>query len=50
MNAIGADTKPKDFIKKSIAEDLLERYANKPLIGQYDVYQHLLTTERDHER
>tara|TARA_R110000868_G_scaffold138428_4_gene352555 strand:- start:14241 stop:16664 length:2424 start_codon:yes stop_codon:yes gene_type:complete len=41
MNAIGADTKPKDFIK-TIAEDLLERYANKPLIGQYDVYQHLL--------
>lgn len=41
MNAIGADTKPKDFIK-TIAEDLLERYANKPLIGQYDIYQHLL--------
>lgn len=41
MNAIGADTKPKNFIK-SIAEDLLESYANKPLIGQYDVYQHLL--------
>ncbi|MFH6970891.1 type I restriction-modification system subunit M [Flavobacterium petrolei] len=41
MNAIGVDTKPKDFIK-TIAEDLLERYANKPLIGQYDVYQHLL--------
>lgn len=41
MNAIGPDTKPKDFIK-TIAEDLLERYANKPLIGQYDIYQHLL--------
>jgi type I restriction enzyme M protein len=41
MNAISDDTKPKDFIK-TIAEDLLERYANKPLIGQYDVYQHLL--------
>lgn len=41
MNAIGPDTKPKDFIK-TISEDLLERYANKPLIGQYDVYQHLL--------
>jgi len=41
MNAIGADTKPKNFIK-TISEDLLERYANKPLIGQYDVYQHLL--------
>lgn len=41
MNAIGPDTKPKNFIK-TIAEDLLERYANKPLIGQYDIYQHLL--------
>lgn len=41
MNAIGADTKPKDFIK-TIAEDLLERYANKSLIGQYNIYQHLL--------
>ncbi|MFT6638208.1 MAG: type I restriction enzyme M protein [Flavobacterium sp.] len=41
MNAISADTKPKDFIK-TISEDLLERYANKPLIVQYDVYQHLL--------
>lgn len=41
MNAIGPDTNPKDFIK-TIAEDLLERYANKPLIGQYDIYQHLL--------
>ena len=41
MNSIGPDTKPKDFIK-TIAEDLLERYANKPLIGQYDIYQHLL--------
>jgi type I restriction enzyme M protein len=41
LNGIAGDTKPKDFIK-TIAEDLLERYANKPLIGQYDVYQHLL--------
>jgi type I restriction enzyme M protein len=41
MNGISANTKPKDFIK-IISEDLLERYANKSLIGQYDVYQHLL--------
>jgi type I restriction enzyme M protein len=41
MNAINEDTKPKTFIK-TIAEDLLERYANKPLMVRYDVYQHLL--------
>ncbi|RXG29881.1 type I restriction-modification system subunit M [Leeuwenhoekiella marinoflava] len=41
MNAIDEDTKPKAFIKQ-IAEDLLQRYANKPLIGRYEVYQHLM--------
>lgn len=41
MNAISSDTKPKNFIK-TISEDILERYGNKPLIGQYDIYQHLL--------
>ena len=41
MNAISSYTKPKDFIK-TISEDILERYGNKPLIGQYDIYQHLL--------
>ncbi|MDC1276937.1 type I restriction-modification system subunit M [Algibacter sp.] len=41
MNAIDANTKPKAFVK-TIAEDLLERYANKPLMVRYDVYQHLL--------
>jgi type I restriction enzyme M protein len=41
MNVISSDTKPKDFIK-IISEDILERYGNKPLIGQYDIYQHLL--------
>jgi type I restriction enzyme M protein len=41
MNGITSDTKPKAFIK-IIAEDLLERYANKPLMVRYDVYQHLL--------
>jgi type I restriction enzyme M protein len=41
MNGIDAHTKPKTFIK-TIAEDLLERYTNKPLMVRYDVYQHLL--------
>jgi type I restriction enzyme M protein len=41
LQAINADTKPKAFIQ-TIAEDLLERYANRPLIVRYDVYQHLL--------
>jgi len=41
LNAIDQDTKPKTFIKV-IAEDLLERYSNRPLIVRYDVYQHLL--------
>lgn len=41
LNAITADTKPKEFITQ-LAEDLLERYSNRPLIVRYDVYQHLL--------
>ncbi|SDD13522.1 type I restriction enzyme M protein [Algoriphagus faecimaris] len=41
LNGIDQNTKPKAFIK-SIAEDLLERYSNRPLIVRYDVYQHLL--------
>ena len=41
MNGIDANTKPKAFVK-TIAEDLLERYTNKPLMVRYDVYQHLL--------
>jgi type I restriction enzyme M protein len=41
MNAIDADTKPKAFIK-TLSEDLLERYANRPLMVRYDVYQNLL--------
>lgn len=41
LNAINQDTKPKAFIK-IIAEDLLERYSNRPLMVRYDVYQHLL--------
>ncbi|MFL0110725.1 type I restriction-modification system subunit M [Tenacibaculum maritimum] len=39
--SIDSTTKPKVFIK-TIAEDLLIRYANKALINKYDVYQHLL--------
>jgi type I restriction enzyme M protein len=41
LNAVNKDTKPKAFIK-TIAEDLLERYSNRPLLVRYDVYQHLL--------
>ncbi|WP_407264227.1 type I restriction-modification system subunit M [Tenacibaculum maritimum] len=41
FNSIDGTTKPKVFIK-TIAEDLLIRYANKALINKYDVYQHLL--------
>ena len=41
MNGIDANTKPKAFVK-IIAEDLLERYSDKPLMVRYDVYQHLL--------
>ncbi|MFD0993175.1 type I restriction-modification system subunit M [Tenacibaculum geojense] len=41
LNSIDITTKPKAFIK-TIAEDLLTRYANKALINNYDVYQHLL--------
>ncbi|CAA0156372.1 Type I restriction system adenine methylase, HsdM family [Tenacibaculum maritimum] len=41
FNSIDSTTKPKVFIK-TIAEDLLIRYANKALVNKYDVYQHLL--------
>lgn len=41
FNSIDADTKPKAFIKQ-IAEDILQRYANRPLIVRYDVFQHLM--------
>lgn len=41
LNDITEETKPKTFIK-TIAEDLLARYTNRPLIRSYDVYQHLL--------
>lgn len=41
LNGIDKDTKPKTFIK-TIAEDLLKQYSDRPLIVRYDVYQHLL--------
>ncbi len=41
LNDITEATKPKDFIHQ-LSEDLLERYANRPLISRYEVYQHLL--------
>ena len=33
---------PKELIH-DLSEDLLEQYSNKPLIDQYDMYQHLMT-------
>jgi len=41
LNAINASTKPKEFIA-TLSEDLLHRYADKPLITSYDVYQRLM--------
>ena len=41
LNTVNKDTKPKDFVR-IISEDLLERYANRPLMVRYDVYQHML--------
>ena len=41
FNAIDKETKPKDFIK-TISEDLLEQYSNRPLLVRYDIYQHLM--------
>ncbi|WP_367344436.1 type I restriction-modification system subunit M [Methanomethylovorans sp.] len=35
------DCHPKEVIA-ALSEDLLAHYAGKPLIGQYDVYQHLM--------
>lgn len=41
LNSIDKDTKPKDFIK-TISEDLLTQYSNRPLLVRYDIYQHLM--------
>lgn len=42
----GVGLKPKKLIHQ-IAEDLLQTYANKPLIDKYDIYQHLLNYWND---
>lgn len=41
LKAIKVGDKPKELIFE-IAEDLLKRFANVPLIDKYDVYQHLM--------
>lgn len=41
LKAINVGDKPKDLIF-AIAEDLLKRFADVPLIDKYDVYQHLM--------
>lgn len=41
LTSIDENTQPKKFIHQ-LSESLLEEYANKPLVNQYDIYQHLL--------
>jgi type I restriction enzyme M protein len=41
LKALAKGCHPKAVIK-DLAEDLLSHYADKPLIDQYDVYQHLM--------
>lgn len=41
LKAIKADHHPKDVIFE-LSEDLLAHYADRPLIGKYDVYQHIV--------
>jgi type I restriction enzyme M protein len=41
LKALQAGCHPKELIT-TLAEDLLAHYADKPLINQYDVYQHLM--------
>jgi len=41
LNAINEDTKPKQFIH-DLSEDLLAKYADKPLVNRYEVYQHVM--------
>ncbi len=42
LKAIEMGTKPRDVIEP-LAESILKTYAGKPLIDQYDIYQHLLS-------
>jgi type I restriction enzyme M protein len=41
LRHLQADSHPKEVIAR-LSEDLLAHYADKPLISQYDVYQHLM--------
>ncbi|HJH31030.1 MAG TPA: type I restriction-modification system subunit M [Methanosarcinaceae archaeon] len=42
LKSMGADTKPKEIIH-NLSESILASFADKELIDQYDVYQHLMT-------
>lgn len=42
LSGIEIGTKPKNIIWE-IAEDLLQRFADIPLLDKYDIYQHLMT-------
>jgi type I restriction enzyme M protein len=42
LKAQGKDCHPKQIIAK-ISEHLLKRYEDKPLVNNYDIYQHLLS-------
>ncbi len=41
LRQLQADSHPKEVINR-LSEDLLVHYADRPLINQYDVYQHLM--------
>lgn len=41
LRQLQTDSHPKEVIAK-LSEDMLAHYAGKPLISQYDVYQHLM--------
>lgn len=42
LKSLTIGSNPKEVIAK-LSEDLLETYANKPLVDKYDIYQHLMT-------
>lgn len=42
LKNIAVDAKPKGLIK-ALSEDLLQAFANVPLLDAYDIYQHLMT-------
>ena len=42
LKSLDKDAKPKDVIFK-LSEDILASFADKDLIDQYDIYQHLMT-------